>query len=484
MARSDLTDIEVKAFARLTVADPEARPPIWSDGAKATIRYLRVSKGLYLMLDGRRAEKGQPGTASWVYRYMIDKKARVLGLGSYPEKDLASARSLTKKDAEGVQRLKDAGEEPPAILNASDAERLRRLGQDPLALKKAERAARRAEQARAFTFKAVATDYIKTHRVKWANDKHAAQWTAMLEAYAYPIIGERIVGDLEPSDVLAVLEQLVEVGPKKPPVSLWEAKPETASRLRGRIENILDYAKVKRLRDGDNPAAWRGNLKLALPARSKVRKVRNQPALPIADLPAFMDALREAGGMGARALEFAILTAARSGEVRGARWSEIDLDAKTWTIPAERMKAGNEHRVPLPQAAVDLLEALPRKSGVDRVFVAPQGGELSDMTLAAVIKRFNEAKNGRRWVDPRQADAPVVPHGFRSTFRDWVSERTNFPSELAERALAHVIPNATEASYARGDLFEKRRSLMDAWAAYCGGVAGGNVSQFPQGAVA
>jgi integrase len=399
------------------------------------LKYFHDGQGLYLAVDGRRAEPDEPPTASWVFRYMLHGKARMLGLGPFPAVNLKDARKA-----------------------AADARRLKAHGQDPLAVKDAEKAARREAAARAVTFRQVAAEYVRAHRVKWSNTKHAAQWEATLNTYAYPVVGDMVVGQIDSAAVLKVLRQdILEEGAKRA-VPLWEARPETASRLRGRIETILDYAKVKNLRSGDNPAAWRGNLKLALPARSKVRRVKHHAALPFAELPAFMTNLRLQEGMAARALEFAILTAARTGEVLGARWCEIDLEAGVWIVPAERMKAGREHRVPLSAPAKAILEALRPVDGGGRSLVFPgqrPGKPLSNMAFLMLLRRMGQGE--------------VTAHGFRSTFRDWVSEATNFPSELAERALAHTVADKTEAAYARGDLFEKRRALMRDWAQWCDG---------------
>jgi len=252
---------------------------------------------------------------------------------------------------------------------------------------------------------------------------------------------------------------------------IWHGKTETASRLRGRIERVLDWAIAHGYRTGPNAARWRGHLDTMLAAPGKLIKDKHQPALPVWKLGTFMAQLRGCEGMAARALEFAILCASRSGEVRGALWSEIDLRKKIWTVPAARMKAQKEHRVPLSARCVELLRGLPRAVGTELVFPAPNGGALSDMTLTAVIRRMNESEQGEepRWIDPR-SDKQAVPHGFRSTFRDWAAERTNYPRELAEMALAHAIESRVEAAYRRGDLFEKRRRMMDDWAKFCGRV--------------
>jgi integrase len=290
------------------------------------------------------------------------------------------------------------------------------------------------------TFEQSARTYLSAHEAGWRNAKHAGQWRATLETYAYPVMGRLLVRDVTLPHVLAVLEPI------------WQNKTETAVRLRGRIESILDWAAARGYRDGLNPARWRGHLDKMLAQPSKVAKRDHHAALSLEELGAFMKRLRKQEGVGARALEFVILTAARSGEVRGAKWSEIDLADNLWTVPGERMKAGKEHRVPLSGAVTKLLRALPRMEGSDLVFPSPRGGTLSDMTLAAVMRRMN--------VD-------AVPHGFRSTFRDWCSEKTNFPHEVAEMALAHTIANKVEAAYRRGDLFDKRRQMMENWASFC-----------------
>ena len=281
---------------------------------------------------------------------------------------------------------------------------------------------------------------MEAHEAGWKNAKHAQQWRNTLEAYAYPVLGDLLVRDVQKEHVLEVLRPI------------WTTKTETAVRVRSRMELVLSYAMQAGYRpEGLNPARWKGGLDKLLPKPGKVAKKEHFAALPVAEVGAFMERLRAAEGMGARALEFAILTAARSGEVRGATWAEIDLAAKVWTIPAARMKAGKEHRVPLSDVAVELLGKVPAGKPDAFVFPAARGGQLSDMTLAAVLRRMA---------------VPAVPHGFRSTFRDWASERTAYPAEVAEMALAHTIDNKVEAAYRRGDLFEKRRLMMADWAQF------------------
>jgi integrase len=378
--------------------------------------------GLYLCVDKR-------GSASWMFRYMIDGRARTMGLGAYPTVGLGKARK-----AAGVAREAKVD------------------GLDPLDQRRAVKAARRAARLTAMTFKEAAEAYIASKRDEWKNAKHAEQWPSTLKSYAYPLIGALSVAEVDNAAVLRVLQQDVKLADGKSTERLWTAKPETASRLRGRLEAVLGWAIAGGRRSAENPARW-DILKHQLPAKSKLPKgrVKHHTALPIDAMAEFMARLRIAEGMGSRALEFSILTAARSGEVRGARWSEIDRATKVWTVPGERMKAGRDHRVPLSAAALALLEALPSGNGPDLVFSATRGGTLSDMTLSAVLRRMK---------------VEAVPHGFRSTFRDWGSERTNFPSEMLEMALAHTVSDKVEAAYRRGDLFDKRRALMDAWATF------------------
>jgi integrase len=355
------------------------------------------------------------GARSWVLRMSIAGKRREMGLGGFPDVTLADARRRAREEREKADK-----------------------GIDPIDERKAATSRLRAEQAKAFTFKAAALAYIETHEPGWRNAKHAEQWRNTL-ASTYPIIGTLQVRDVGLSQVLSVLNPI------------WKAKTETASRLRGRIESVLDWATARGYREGLNPARWKGHLDHLLPAPGKITKIGHHAAVAVGDVGAFTQSLRTQHGIGARALEFVVLTAARSGEVRGARWAEIDLESATWTVPGERMKAGKEHRVPLSDAALALLRELPRMAGTDLVFPAPRGGMLSDMTLVAVMRRM---------------EIQAVPHGFRSTFRDWCSERTNYPREVAEMALAHTIGDKVEAAYRRGDLFEKRRRMMAEWAAF------------------
>lgn len=376
--------------------------------------------------DGVHFVGGVPGLALsitgnaryWFLRVMVKGKRRDMGLGPYPAVSLADAR-------------KAAAEARAAI----------RTGVDPIAMRQTERSATAAAQARLMTFDEAAGEYIEAHRAGWRSEKHAAQWGATLKTYASPFVGALQVADVGTAHVRAILDPI------------WREKTETATRVRGRIEAVLDWAVVAGHRhEGMNPARWKGHLALMLPAPRKVTKVEHHRALPVADMHAFWRRLKAAQGMGARALEFAVLTAARSGEVRGATWGEIDLTAKVWTVPAARMKAGREHRVPLADAACELLRALAKGKPAALVFPSTKPDKpLSDMTLAAVLRRL---------------EVDAVPHGFRSTFRDWSAENTSHPRDVCELALAHAVGDKVEAAYRRGDLFEKRRALMDDWAKF------------------
>lgn len=357
------------------------------------------------------------GARTWVLRATIGGKRRDMGLGGFPDVPLARARD-----------------------RARDARELIDKGHDPIEVRREAKAKLRAERARVVTFEDAAKAYMAAHETSWRNAKHAWQWKNTLEKLAYPKIGKLSVRDIEVAHVLQVLEPI------------WKDRTETASRLRGRIELVLDWATARGFRDGLNPARWKGHLDKMLANPTKIKAGGHMEALPVDEVGGFMVELRKVGGMGARALEFAILCAARSGEVRGATWAEIDLQAKVWTIPAGRMKMGREHRVPLAPAAIELLEKLPKIAGTDLVFPSSSGKALSDRTLLAVIRRMG---------------LTATTHGFRSTFRDWCGEYTNFPREVAEAALSHAVGDAVERAYRRGDALEKRRRLMDAWAGFC-----------------
>ncbi len=386
-----------KAAEGLTAIQiPELRPGFYSEGTVT---------GLYLRVTAK-------GAKSWILRIVINGHRRDMGLGGSPSVTLADARKAARKAREAVA-----------------------LGADPVSDRKAYRSAHKAIP----TFQWCAEQTIAAKRPEWKSAKHAAQWTSTLAADVYPCIGKVSVDQIELSHMLDVL------------APIWTVKNESATRLRARLEAVLAWATASGYRRGDNPARWKGNLDAVLAKPSKVAKVSHHKALPIDEMHCFVASLRLQQGMAARALEFLILTAARSGEVRGATWHEIDLGGAVWTVPAQRMKASKEHRVPLSARAIAVLKALPRMAGTSLVFPAPRGGTLSDMTISAVMRRM-------------QVDA--VPHGFRSTFRDWCSERTNYPREVAEMALAHTIGNKVEAAYRRGDLFAKRVALMGDWARY------------------
>ena len=378
--------------------------------------------GLYLCVS-------PSGSRSWIARVNVDGKRREMGLGSFPDVSLSIAREKAR-------------------AARSDTT----MGIDPVAHRKEARSARQALKATQKTFADCAKAYIEAHSDSWRNAKHRAQWPSTFETYVYPTMGTVLVGEVTQAHVMAVL------------LPIWKTKTQTATRLRGRIEQVLAWATAAGFRQGENCARWTGLLDQLLPAPGKVSKPKHHPAVRVDDMPAFIKALRQHEGLSPKALEFVVLTAARSGEVRGATWAEIDLEAAVWTVPPERMKAGKEHRVPLSAAAIKLLEAMPHIEGTDLVFPAPRGGQLSDMALTALTRRMNFRDDAGRL---------CVPHGFRSTFRDWVFERTDYPRDLAEAALAHALENKVEAAYRRGDALERRRALMQAWANYCEGVANG-----------
>jgi integrase len=374
--------------------------------------YIADGGGLYLQVSAS-------GAKSWVFRFRDNGRLREAGLGPVHTVTLAKARD-----------------------GAREYRNLRLNGIDPIAERQAGQLKAKLEAARAMTFKQCAEAYIEAHKGSWKNDKHAAQWPSTLETYAYPIFGDLPVQAIDVTLVTKALEPI------------WTTKTETASRLRGRIERVLDWAKVRDYRQGDNPARWRGHLEALLPQRSKVQKVRHHPALPYAEIGTFMAALREQDGMSALALEFLILTATRTGEVIGATWDEIDLGAAVWTIPADRMKGGKEHRVPLSKPALAVLKRLHDAASGTFVFLGAKAGKpLSSMAMLMLLGRMERSD--------------LTVHGFRSTFRDWVGERTNFPREVAEHALAHSLPDKVEAAYRRGDQFEKRQRMMEDWATFC-----------------
>ncbi|WP_417606664.1 tyrosine-type recombinase/integrase [Primorskyibacter flagellatus] len=413
-----------KVSTELTALD--VKRLVHPGGNRNIMRAVGGVPGLHLQLTPKKGR-------SWVLRAKIGKDRRDIGLGGYPAVTLAQAREKAREARDKISR-----------------------GVDPVEERKAAKAALAAAQSRGLTFADATDKYLAAKLDAFKNAKHRQQWQNTLATYAKPELGKMLVQDIAVQDVLRVLEPI------------WRDKTETASRVRGRIEAVLSWATVAGHRTGDNPARWAGNLKELLPAPSKVAKESNQPALMIDDAPRWFTALRAREGFGARALEFLALTATRSQEVRGALWDEIDLDKALWIIPAARMKMDREHRVPLSVEAVTMLQALPRMDGNPLVFPAARGGQLSDMTLSAAMKRMHKAdiEAGGAGFTDRENKRPAVPHGLRSTFRDWVAERTTYPGDMAEVALAHRISNAVEASYRRGDMIEKRRKMMGDWAGY------------------
>jgi integrase len=399
----------------------EKRPGMYGDGG-----------GLYLQVNG-------VGSKSWIFRFWVPERAPSTG---EPLRDLVTKKPRGTSREMGLGSFNVVSLEEARAL-AADARRLRQKNLDPIDVRRETKLAAALEKAKALKFKDAAEAYITAHRTGWRNEKHAGQWTATLDTYAYPVIGDLSVQAIDTALVMKVIEPI------------WSTKPETAARLRGRIESVLDWATVRQYRKGDNPARWRGHLDKLLPKRSKVRKVKHHAALPYAELPAFLATLRAQESIAARALEITILTAARTGETIGATWDEISEREKLWTIPATRMKASKEHRVPLARRTLAILDEMkPARSVSQFVFPGGKPGKaLSNMAMAELLKRMGRGE--------------ITVHGFRSTFRDWAAERTSFPSEVVEMALAHVVGDKVEAAYRRGDLFDKRRRLMDAWAEFC-----------------
>lgn len=425
MSWADSSMMIVSKLTALKVAR-EKKPGLYGDGG-----------GLYLQVT-------ESGSRSWIFRYWIAQRDPATG---------EIVRDPSTKKAKGRAREMGLGSCITVSLaeareRALECRKLREKQIDPIDAREAAKRQAALDRAKALKFKDAAATYIAAHRVAWKNDKHAAQWVSTLQTYAYPLLGDVSVHSIDTALIMKVIERM------------WAEKPETANRLRGRIESILDWATVRGYREGENPARWRGHLDKLLPSRAKVRKTQHHSALAYAELAAFMEVLRRQEGIAARALEFTILTAARTGETIGARRLELNARQKLWTVPAPRMKAGKEHRVPLPDRALALVAATP--TGDDE-FVFPggrPGQPLSNMAMLKLLERMGRDD--------------LTVHGFRSTFRDWASEHTNFPSEVIEMALAHTIDSKTEAAHRRGDLFEKRRRLMDAFAAFCFGATGSN----------
>ena len=380
------------------------------------------SKGPGLHPDGRGLHlQVKHGGRSWVFRYMLGGKARYMGLGPYPDVPLAEARR-------GAERSRQ----------------LLREGIDPIEERRQRRQAAQLEAGRTVTFEDCAKRYIEAHKAGWRNAKHAGQWISTLATYAFPVFGSLPVQDIDTGLVTKALDPI------------WREKPETATRVRQRIEAVLDWATVHGHRRGDNPARWRGHLSKALPGRSKVRAVKHFEAMPYAELPAFFAALGTRHAVSAKALAFTILTGARSGETRGSTIGEIDDTAALWTVPGERTKSGREHRVPLTDEALAIVRGLDCLGDNSSAVLFPNahGKPLSD----TAIRKYLQQDLGR---------PGLTVHGFRSTFRDWAAERTAFPRELAEAALAHILGDKTEAAYQRGDMLARRRKLMEAWAKFC-----------------
>jgi integrase len=376
-----------------------------------------VKPGRYSDGGGLYLQVSRTGTKAWILRFMLGGRSREMGLGPIDVVSLAEARE-----------------------RARQARKLLLDGSDPIVARREARLRARATAVKVMTFKQCAEAYMKTHRAGWKNAKHIWQWENSLATSVYPTFGALDVAAVDTGLVLKALEPL------------WTTKTETATRVRQRIEAILDWAKARGYRDGENPARWRGHLEKLLPSPSKIAPVVHLAAMPYADVPAFFAQLKKREAVTAKALAFTILTAARSGEARLATFAEIDFKAAIWNVPAERMKSGRPHRVPLTNEALALL---PRDGAPENLlFSGTRAGALSDVTM-------------RKYLQHDMGYEDLTVHGFRSSFKDWARERTNFPDEVSEAALAHIVGDKTEAAYARGDLFNKRRKLMEAWAAYC-----------------
>ncbi len=388
---------------------------------KLTARKVETAKpGKYEDGDGLRLVVSATKAKKWVYRYTFEGNRREMGLGSFKDVSLADARDLV-----------------------SNYRGLIRQGKDPIETRHLE-----DQTPTVPTFTSCAARFIRARRREWSNPKHARQWCATLKTYARPVIGSKPVETIQTEDVLKVLKPI------------WQSKTETAKRVQGRLENILDFAAAHKWRDPVNPARWRGHLDKILPRPTKVTRVEHHPAMPHTEVPAFMAELAGNNSISSVALRFLILTACRTGEVLGAQWSEIDLEAAVWTVPADRMKAKREHRVPLSEAALAALRALPRIEGNPYLFPgARHGRPLSNMALLQMMRGLGYGVGGDR--------GDYVVHGFRSSFRDWSGEVSTFPRDVAEMALAHVIENKVEAAYRRGDLFDKRRAMMQEWSNWC-----------------
>lgn len=379
------------------------------------------------------ARRNAPAARSWILRLRVAGQRQPIGLGSYPQVSLAEARERAKKlslEAKGGVNL--------------------------VARKRAQRSALIAEASRNKTFRECAEAYIQTHASDYTNDKHRKQWASTLDRYAYPLVGKMLVADISMRHVLDVLLQATEHrdGTRG---KLWHVKPETAKRLLDRIRVVLDYATVNEYRSGTNPATWKGYLDTQLPSPRGLKKVKHHPAVPYKQVGQFMFYLRQNASVSAKALEFLAMTAVRSGSVRMATWDEIDFEQMVWTIPAAHTKNKKEHKVPLPKQALRLLQELPRIDGLNIVFPSPTGKCLSDMALSQLM---------RGMMDKGLLKVKAVPHGFRSTFRDWAAEQTSYPDEIRKVASGHAVGDAIKAAYQRTDLLEKRRQLMSEWAVF------------------
>ena len=386
--------------------------------------------GLYADGGGLYMQVSQQATKAWIFRFTRAGVPRKMGLGPVSVKP--DDKRITLADAR---------------QKAAAARSLLIDGIDPIAARDARRAQVALADAQAVTFKHCADEYLKDNEASWKNEVHRRQWTSTLKTYVHPVIGHLPVAGVDTGLVLKILRPI------------WNEKPETANRVRGRVETILDWAKTHTYRTGDNPARWKGHLDNVLPKRSKVKRVRHHPALPYDDVPEFVAELHDIEGISAQALEFTILTAGRTGAVIGALLTEIDFEAKIWTVPPERagtkINGDESRRVPLSDRAIEILKALPREDGNPHVFIGDKPGKhLSNMAMLELIREMRPG---------------FVPHGFRSSFKDWCAETTNYPNEVSEAALWHVVADKVEAAYRRGDLFEKRRALMADWAAYCAG---------------
>jgi integrase len=380
------------------------KPGVYPDGG-----------GLYLQV-------GKTGSKSWIFRFAVDGRERYMGLGPLHTISLARARE-----------------------KAREAREARIDGKDPLKLRQDERDARKLEAAKLMTFNSAAEGYIKAHEGRWHNAKHRWQWSTTLEQFVLPTLGKLPVQEIDVGLVLKAIEPI------------WTTKPETASRVRGRVERILDWAAARGHRTGANPARWQGHLEHLLPGRDKVAGTTHYAALPYSEIASFMADLNQRESIAARALEFAILTAGRTSEVLGARWDEVSTTKHLWVVPPERMKTKREHRVPLSEAALTVLERVAAVRQDDFIFPGQKAQKpLSSMSMLMLLRRMGRAD--------------LTAHGFRSTFRDWAAEQTSFPSELAEMALAHTVSDKVEAAYRRGDMFQRRRQLAEAWSRYCDGL--------------